>query len=468
MRLSLRSRLSLWAALATACSVVLVAAGLFFAVNSLLERSQLEQTLTQTRALSERLGNYLRSRENGLDPEQFFTGNITISGNVLEELTRRPPQGRDLEARLFSPQQAQAIATPRFPQAVPLNLPPGAHRLGEQIIVVSPLGRTGLVLTTVSDARALGQARRAFGQVLWWLLPLSLLLSLGVGYAVAGRLLRPIRQLEQAARAIHTGGDLRKPLPAAGEGDELSRLALTLQDTFGRLAASREREQDFLRAAAHDLRSPLAALSTRVQTALSRERTPERYRHELQELGTDIARLSDLTQHLLSLARNPESLRPQTVSLRDLAADAVDRARELSPDADIDLIAPEALEVQGDAVLLGQAIWNLTANALAHAPGAAVLVTVRRGDGYTEIEVSDDGPGVSAEVLARLGEAFYRPDSSRHAGGHGLGLALVRHAALLHGGSLHLGSQPGQGLQATIRLPSAKNPKDTVRGWVLP
>ncbi|EYB67097.1 sensor signal transduction histidine kinase [Deinococcus phoenicis] len=312
----------------------------------------------------------------------------------------------------------------------------------------------------MTDARALGEAQAAFGRALWLLVPLALGLALGLGWTVAGRLLSPVRTLEGAARAVGAGGELRRPLPGAGEGDELARLALTLQETFTRLADARDREQDFLRAAAHDLRSPLTALTARVDAALARDRDAARYRAELREIGTDIARLSGLANHLLLLARDPSALAREEVPLRALAADAVDRARELVPEADVDLIAPQPVMVAGDRVLLGQAIWNLTANAVLHAPGATVTVSVTDDEaGGAAVTVRDDGPGVDAEVLARLGEAFYRPDVSRAAsgpgaGGHGLGLALVRRAAALHGGTLSLESVPGEGLTATLHLPA--------------
>ena len=115
----------------------------------------------------------------------------------------------------------------------------------------------------------------------------------------------------------------RSPLPGAGEGDELARLARTLEVAFGRVADARDREQDFVRAAAHDLRSPLAALTARVDAALARDREPERYRAELRELGTDLTRLSTLTNHLLLLARDPAALLREAVPLRDLAAEAL-------------------------------------------------------------------------------------------------------------------------------------------------
>ncbi|MFC6802176.1 sensor histidine kinase [Deinococcus caeni] len=249
------------------------------------------------------------------------------------------------------------------------------------------------------------------------------------------------------------------PLPGAGDGDELARLALTLQQSFARLADARDREQGFLRAAAHDLRSPLAALTARVEGTLARDRDAARYRADLREIGTDITRLSTLANHLLLLARDPGAAQRAPVPLLDLAADAVDRARELDPMADVDLVAGGPVTVAGDRVLLGQAIWNLTTNAVRHAPQATVTVTVQGGPDGATVTVQDDGPGVDAATLARLGEAFYRPDASRAAdasgvGGHGLGLALARHVAALHGGTLELLSVPGQGFTAALHLPA--------------
>ncbi|MFC6749446.1 sensor histidine kinase [Deinococcus aquaticus] len=321
------------------------------------------------------------------------------------------------------------------------------------------MGGRSVQLQVAVDARALTDARRAFGQALTVLLPLALLFSLLVGWVVAGRLLRPVRTLENAARAVGEGGDLRRPLPGAGRGDELARLALTMQEAFARLADARDREQGFLRAAAHDLRSPLAALTARVEGTLARDRDAGRYRADLREIGTDITRLSTLANHLLLLARDPGAVQRAPVPLLDLAADAVDRARELDPLADVDLAASGPVTVPGDRVLLGQAIWNLTTNAVRHAPQATVTVTVRAVPGGAAVTVRDDGPGVDAATLARLGEAFYRPDVSRTAdasgvGGHGLGLALARHVATLHGGTLDLDSAPGRGSRPRCTCPA--------------
>lgn len=461
MRLTLRARLAVWAALATGLAVALVAAGLFWSVNGFLRQAQEARLLSVVGAVQGRVEGLLRPGRDDL--VGALLGVATVSQRDLERVADGVDrQGVDLRLVASRGAELVSVGTASFPAGVPLTLRagPGGYLSadGAHLILVRPL-RGDAALQVAVDARSLAEARQAFVRALVWLLPLALLFSLLVGWVVAGRLLRPVRALENAARSVGESGDLRVPLPGAGDGDELARLALTLQQSFARLADARDREQGFLRAAAHDLRSPLAALTARVEGTLARDRDAGRYRADLREIGTDITRLSTLANHLLLLARDPGAVQRAPVPLLDLAADAVDRARELDPLADVDLVAGGPVTVAGDRVLLGQAIWNLTTNAVRHAPQATVTVTVQGGPGGATVTVQDDGPGVDAATLARLGEAFYRPDASRAAdasgvGGHGLGLALARHVAALHGGTLELRSAPGQGFTAALHLPA--------------
>ncbi|RJF72119.1 sensor histidine kinase [Deinococcus cavernae] len=454
MALSLRTRWGMWAALATGLSVLLVAAGLFFTVTALMRRSQEEKVIGAVQAVQ----NLIERQHDDFNYQ--VTGQVFINPRDLERIADGSGQRTGLELRLLlsSNGQTQNFSTRQFPSGVSSTLKPGRYELDDEYVLVNQLAPNA-ALTVLADGRPLQEARRAFLRALTFLLPLSLLLSLLVGWLVAGRLLAPVRRLEGAARRIGEGADLRQPLPGAGQGDELARLSLTLQDSFARLADSRDREQAFLRAAAHDLRSPLAALQARVDSTLARERDPERYRQDLREVGRDITRLSTLANHLLLLARDPSAMAKAPVPLRELAAEAVDRARELAPEADVDLKAPQPVTMTGDRVLLGQAIWNLTMNAVKHAPEATVTVSVQgQPDGSAHVTVQDNGPGVSADTLARLGEAFYRPDGSRTGDGHGLGLALARRAAELHGGQLTLESAPGKGFRATLHLPNTLPP----------
>lgn len=454
LKLTLRARLSLWAAVATGLAVMLVAVGLFFAVNNFLRQAQDAKLLSAASAVQGILESQLIQHEYMYN--ELF-GNAMPTNAGLNHLTQNTPGFGSLELRFLKIVNNKLIQrnTSNFRKDLPIHLSQGIYMSKDQksLIVVKVLLRNRATLQVMTDVTSLQEAQRAFGRAFLWLLPVVLLLSIVFGWIVAGRLLHPVCQLQKAAEDIQAGGDLRQPVPGAGHDDELSRLGLTLQNTFEHLASAREREQSFLRAAAHDLRSPLAALQARIDATLTRERDGLRYRKELNEIGTDVTRLSTLANHLLLLARDPSAMEHLPLSLLDLAADAVDRARELSPEADIDLEAPKDIEFIGDRVLLGQAIWNLTVNAVKHAEQATILVSLIDGSDKIEIAVQDDGPGIDAETLNRLGEAFFRPDQSRTGEGHGLGLALARRAAELHNGELVLKSAPGEGFRASIVLP---------------
>ncbi len=463
MRLSLRARLTLWAALATGLAAMLVAGGIYLTVRQFLYLSEKEQLLSSVLIVQSRVEREV-DRAGGAEGMQWLWLD-------LSQIANENVQTQNLELRLAAQVSGQWVynQTAHFPKGLALDLPVNLYQIQNQdkLVAVRELRTSGppLLLTVMTDTGSLGRANKAFQRAFWMLLPLALLLALVVGWTVSGRLLAPVRQLEVAAREVGESGDLRRPLPLTEQGDELGMLARALQGTFAQLAEAREREQDFARAAAHDLRSPLAALTARVQGSLSRPRDAERYRQDLREIGTDLERLSDLTTHLLLLSRDPSSVARQPVALHPLAADAVDRARELDELADVDLqVAPSGrgLWTEGDPVLLGQAVWNLVVNAMKYGGGTPVQVLLEGENGEARITVQDEGPGVSPEVLARLGQAFYRPDSSRQGqaagGGHGLGLALAQRAAEVHGGRLELQSTEGAGFTARLVLPATPPP----------
>ncbi|WP_189092473.1 sensor histidine kinase [Deinococcus ruber] len=442
--LTLRARMASSVGLACVFVALLLSAGLYLVTQGVVQQTQLSKLSSAASLVAERA-------ENSLQFGQFDPDDLTRQ-DVPPDVQVRVSLGRSV-----------LIVSRQFPAGLPLSVDPGVYRLGDRYVLAQQLGSRGgyALLTLALSSQATDDARRAFLRAVLIILPLTLLVACLGAWWAAGRMLRPVAALERSAREIGESGDLTRPVPGAGGQDELSRLAGTLQTTFRQLEATRAREVQFLRAAAHDLRSPLAALKTRVALSLSRERGPERYRQDLQEVGQDLSRLSTLAEHLLLLARSPQTMARQPVPLLEVAADALDAARSRFPDQDMDLssdLSAGALSVPGDRILLGQAILNLLQNAAHHAPGAEVRLSVRRIGAQVHLSVHDDGPGVPPEVLARLGEAFYRPDEARSGpgasgGGHGLGLAIVRHVAELHGGTLELLSTPGQGFTATLSLP---------------
>jgi len=437
--LSLRTRMALAAGLACVFVAVVLSFGLYVVAQRFVQQAQLDRLTSAATVLHERVENSLMFGRYDIDD--------VMGRDVPGDIQLRASVGGTV-----------VMSSRQFPGDLPLAVSPGVYRLGDRYVLAQRLGpRSGYALLTLAlSGQGTDDARRAFLRAVLFILPCVLLLACLAAWWAGGRMLRPIAALEQEARMIGQSGDLTRPLPGTDGHDELSRLAGTLQASFRQLADTRAREVQFLRSAAHDLRSPLAALKTRVALSLSRDRDAARYRQDLHEIGTDLSRLATLTEHLLLLARNPQTLARRSVPLLGVAADAVDATRSRFPDTDLDL-SGEQLTVQGDAVLLGQAVTNLLQNAVHHAPGSAVTLTLARQDDWATLRVHDDGPGVQGAVLDRLGEAFYRPDSARSPGredgGHGLGLAIVRHVAALHGGHLDLHSTPGEGFTAVLRLP---------------
>lgn len=292
------------------------------------------------------------------------------------------------------------------------------------------------------------------------------LLSLTLGalvWALLGRALRPVEELRRGAEAVTArGGPGSLPVPAAGA--ELGDLARTLNAMLDRLEASAERQRAFVADAAHELRSPVAALRVSVDIA---QQHPDAYTSaELAaDLGGEVQRLDRLVDDLLVLARlGATTTARETVDLRDLAEDVVAgsvvaaQASAASRPAGTGL---PRVEVRGagtaatDRTAAGRVVRNLVDNALRHS-ASRVLVEVRDG----RVVVEDDGPGIAAADRERVFERFTRLEDGRQrdAGGSGLGLSIAREVARDLGGDVTLAEAEARGARATLTLPSAPPP----------
>lgn len=428
--MSLRRRFALQIALPTVGIIALVAIALFLVLGRFLEVGA-ERVLE---AAAQRVEVHLEHGDAELELDDDFPA--------------------DVHVRLVVDGRAVA-ATPGFPD-LPIALDPGFGVGADHRVLVRADRDDGVAfaLHLATDASDIRAPLTAFLWALAIILPLAAVAVALMSAATAGRLLAPIQRLERAASAVGDSADLRNPLPGATDRDELGRLAATLQATFGRLADAVDREQAFTRAAAHDLRSPLAALRARIQSTLARPRAEETYRSALRELDHDVSRLASLTDHLLVLARDGAALDARPTDLVALTGDAVDRVRARHPGVLVEYVAAACPPVVGDPKLLVHLVDNLLENAAVHGGGADVAVGVAPDpDGGVRLRVEDAGPGVASATLARLGEAFYRPDGARTAGGSGLGLAIVRRLADLHGAQVRFRSEIGQGFTVDVRFP---------------
>ncbi|WP_442802446.1 HAMP domain-containing sensor histidine kinase [Streptomyces sp. CMB-StM0423] len=301
-----------------------------------------------------------------------------------------------------------------------------------------------------------------------------------VGVALVRAALRPLLKVEKTAAAI-AAGDLTRRVPEHPPGTELGRLGRALNGMLGQIedafraraeseAAARrseERMRRFVADAGHDLRTPLAVIRAWADHA---RRGPRRDRAELERIlatvGTEATRMGTLIEDLLLLARldRQRPLRCGPVDLLALAADAARDAALLAPDRDIRLAADggTAYVVSGDADRLRQVLANLTGNALTHTPpGTPLALGLRPGRLGTApaavLDVTDQGPGLTAEQAERVFERFYRVDTSRtrSTGGSGLGLAIVASLTEAHGGTVSVDTAPGAGAAFRLTLPLA-------------
>ena len=298
-------------------------------------------------------------------------------------------------------------------------------------------------------------AKRISGNLLdplWVALPaLTLLIWIGVGQG-----LRPLRRvnLQLAQRAP----DRLDPLDGGRAPREVQPLIDTLNDLLARMRAALDKERRFTADAAHELRTPLAALKTQAQVARAAQDDITR-RHALGQVLTGCDRASHLVEQLMTLARlDPQSAaaRHAAVDLRSAAAQVVaDIApAALAKDIDLSLADGPVVVVKGDAVMLAVLLRNLVDNAVRYTQrGGEVGVAIEAQGSQARIVVTDNGPGIAPDERAKVGQRFYRVLGSEESGS-GLGLSIVRRICDLHGAVLTLDPVPaGSGLRATVVFP---------------
>ena len=271
--------------------------------------------------------------------------------------------------------------------------------------------------------------------------PAALLVTALAGWPLAGATLRPVEQMRREAAAISASEPGRR-LPVPATGDELARLASTLNEMLDRLQEALERERRFVDDASHELRTPLATLRAEIDLALARRRDAPDLEAALRSAQEDVHHMQRLADDLLVLARSRGGRVPvqrTRMSLRDLVARSVRSVRVQAEAAGTPIVvdaADETVEVDPDRV--EQALRNLLENAIRHSPrGGVVSVEAKRDDGMVRIVIGDSGPGFPAGLLATAFEPFTSGASSGERGsGIGLGLAIVRAVAEAHGGSV--------------------------------
>jgi signal transduction histidine kinase len=279
-----------------------------------------------------------------------------------------------------------------------------------------------------------------------------------IGLITRRALMTRVHSIRQTVSAI-IHGDLKYRLPTHINDDELNTLSRTINGMLDQIEQLVHGVRNVSNSIAHDLRTPLAELRSRLEELALIRPAPEETFAEIDGAVADVDRVIRIFDALLRLAEIDSGMRRSgfaTLDAADLAANAVEfyePAAELK-DIELRLAVAGPVAVFGDPVLLAQALGNLIDNALKYAPKNGVIeVAVRkREDGAAEISVTDNGPGISAAEKCKVVERFYRGDASRGTPGVGLGLSLVQAVAKLHGSVLDLLDQ-APGLRVVFTIP---------------
>lgn len=287
------------------------------------------------------------------------------------------------------------------------------------------------------------------GLILWGLVWMFLV-SLVMGWFLAGRSLRPINRIVEVAENIQAR-DLTARINLSGPDDELARLAGTFDAMLDRLSGSFRLQQQFLASTSHDLRNPLAVIRSNLEVSLEDPgATVEDWRETGEVVSRAARRMSEMIDRLLEAARLEVGFAKfSELDLADLLTSTAQAVTALAEEKDLRVVVEaRPAVVSGDALALARVLENLLDNAIAASPpGTSIDLGSGSREGWAWMSVSDSGPGLDPSLIS----------GHSHAGG-GLGLAIARHLTESHGGSLATFPADGGGTVMVVWIPSRGNP----------
>jgi signal transduction histidine kinase len=322
--------------------------------------------------------------------------------------------------------------------------------------------RDGLHLLVGRDTRELKATQRLITRALLWGVAITLALALLGGVVMSRGMLRSIELINQTSRNIMTG-DLSQRIPIRGSGDELDQLAGNLNNMIDEI----ERLMDGIRHVsdniAHDLRTPLTRLRNHLEQLLVDLDDASPFRGQVEHGITEADQLLATFAALLRIARieaGGHTAKFKPVDLVALVGDAAELYEALAEEKQLRFSTrvEESISLDADRDLLFQALINLLDNAIKYTPaGGEVSLELKRVGKTTDIVVTDTGSGIAEAERDKVGQRFYRLESSRSTPGSGLGLSLVKAVARLHRATLLL-EDNAPGLKVTLRLPIGPKP----------
>lgn len=459
--LTIRTRLTLWSAGMIAAVYVVLAAIVFWGLAGLVQAEV--DTLVQG-----------QSQELAARVHQNHGDLAEAEQEIRRELGRR--LRKDFRFRVLDGLGRQILTSDPEQQFPPLSFDRDIASEGFTTVSGSdtypavrvyrqpiPIGNRELWAEVTYSLDQMNANLWQYGMLWLGTLPLVVLLAGLGGSLLARRSLRPIAEMIAGARRIE-GDPSGNRIEVRGTGDELDRLAETLNVMLERIEHHVLRITQFTADASHELRSPLSALRGAAEVALTRRSSAEELRAVLENAVEQYDRLTRIAEDLLLLARldsRQNVFRFEKISVEDVVHNAADLYTAVAESRNIGLICSTTgrSEIEGDFGRLLQLMGNLIDNAVKNTPaGGRIELSVEHNAGEVFISVKDTGMGIPSRHLPRVFDRFYRADDSRDrstASGAGLGLTICKAIAEMHGGNISLTSREDQGTEVHVRLPSA-------------
>ena len=300
-------------------------------------------------------------------------------------------------------------------------------------------------------------AKIVFERVGWCLTAAVTLLSAAIAYFVSGRALQPLRQFTAQAEKINQESLERVRLDESAI-QEFRQLSHAVNGMLDRLAHSFDLQRQFAGNAAHELRTPLALMQTKLELFCEEHADADAGTMQMAAFQMEqLDRLSALVRTLLSMSNLQSVSRTDEIPLAPLAEEILTDLAPLAQEKQVTLRQDcEEVSMVGSDALIYRLLFNLIENAIKYnKPGGTVFVSVKQADENVILEVADTGSGIPEDCMEHIFEPFFRVDKSRsrQMGGVGLGLALVREIALLHGGSVRAEVRAEGGTAFRVVLP---------------
>jgi two-component system OmpR family sensor kinase len=474
---TIRRRLTLWYTVALAVTILAFGTALYFerrqaSISELDHRLSLEadlahRWLTQSYKVLGRIvttANLNPSLDPGISAYLEAARDYLIVADTAGQVLALSDVTRALSApaleRLTAP--LDTLPLNRHSGVLALGTPSGSVRYLVIPVDSAGPGIGGLLVATPVEQTSFGPDDLLRSMLV--IAPVILLAAGLVGYWLAGTSLRPVQGIMDEVDAISDGTSLHRRLAVPLSGDEMSRLAVTVNGMLARLEQSFASLHRFTADASHELKTPLMVLRAGVERALTHPATPGEALQSLDETLAQINQMTEMVENLLTLARADEGRAPLAVEesdLRDLVEDVAETAGMLGEDAGVTAVhslpaAPVRLPI--DRHRIREMLLNIVTNAIKYTPpGGTIALSLEEDHEWVTFTVRDTGIGIAAGDLPHIFDRFWRADPARSRTGArpgtGLGLAITKWVAEAHGGSITVQSRPGRGSIFTVRLP---------------